>query len=422
MSDYLKGLVQAPRLQKNMERMEEHVVGAKDQNLQYMLTESHWDHKVVMKQVAGDVNGVLGSDESALIIDESGFAKKGNHSVGVARQWNGRLGKVDNCQVGVFAALGRGNRAAIVDYRLYLPEKWTEDPARCKKAGIPEDEQKFKSKSKLALEMVKQARESGIQFGWVGSDGGYGKEPAYLRGIEDMGEIFVSDIHSDQHIYLNDPKPYLPAVTPGPGRKPSRLKTREPSVRVDNWQAKQPKEDWQTVTLRDSSKGELKVEILHQRVWLWDGQENQARHWHLIIRREIDSPSTLKYSLSNAQPESSVQQLAVMQAQRFWIEQAFRDGKSESGMADYQARKWSSWHHHMALVSMALLFMLEERERNKESLPLLSCSDIENLLKSFLPRRDIEKSEVVRQMEKRHQRRQRAIDAAYRKQMNISTT
>ena len=117
---------------KNMERMEEHVVGADDQALQYMLTDAQWDSQAVMDQVAQEVNQLLGGDGSCLLLDESGFEKKGEHSVGVARQWNGRLGKVDNCQVGVFAALGCGARASLIDYRLYLPESWSKDALRCK--------------------------------------------------------------------------------------------------------------------------------------------------------------------------------------------------------------------------------------------------------------------------------------------------
>jgi FOG: Transposase len=132
-SNYLKGLMQATR--KNMERMEEHVVGADDQALQYMLTEAQWDSQAVMDQVAQEVNQLLGGDKSCLLLDESGVEKKGENSVGVARQWNGRLGKVDNCQVGVFAALGRGARATLIDYRLYLPKSWSEDEARCQKNG-----------------------------------------------------------------------------------------------------------------------------------------------------------------------------------------------------------------------------------------------------------------------------------------------
>ena len=143
--------------------MEEHVVGADDQALQYMLTESHWDSKAVMNQVAQEANLLLGGDESCLLLDESGFEKKGEHSVGVARQWNGRLGKVDNCQVGVFAALGRGSRATLIDFRLYLPERWSKEEQRCEKSGIPESCRHFKIKSELSLEMVMQIGRSSFR-------------------------------------------------------------------------------------------------------------------------------------------------------------------------------------------------------------------------------------------------------------------
>jgi SRSO17 transposase len=404
-----------------MERMEEHVVGADDQALQYMLTEAKWDDKALMCHVAQDANRLLGGSESGLLVDESGFEKKGQNSVGVARQWNGRLGKVDNCQVGVFAVLGRGTLATLIDYRLYLPEHWCEDKQRCDKAGIPQPQQQFKTKSELALEMVKYQRQQGIQFGWVGADGGYGKDPAFLRGLEDRGETFVVDVHKDQLIYLDDPQPIIPEKKGVQGKTPSRYQAQTPSIRVDNWKQSQPEENWQRIKLRDSTKGELVVEILHQRVWLWDKKEATARQWHLIVRREINDHETCKYTLSNAPAETSTQRLAEMQGHRFWIEQAFKNGKSETGMADYQARKWSSWHHHMALVSVAMLFMAEERELHQEDIPLLSCHDIETLLCIYLPRRDLDPNEILRQMEKRHRRRQASIDFSFKNQIVFST-
>lgn len=403
---------------KNMERMEETVVDADDQRLQHMLTESPWDHRAVLDQVAMEADQWLGgSADSCLLIDESSFAKKGKHSVGVQRQWNGRQGKVDNCQVGVFAALGKGHLSTLIDERLFLPEDWASNPARCRKAGIPEAERKHQSKSELALEMVRHQKALGLRYAWVGADGGYGKEPAFLRGLEAMGEVFVVDVHKDQQIYLEDPQPIVPETTNTRGRRRTRRQARSERIRVDQWLQAQPEAAWQRVTLRDSSKGKLQVEILHQRVWLWDGKEAQARQWHLIVRREIDSPTTIKYTLSNAPVQTPSLRLAQMQAQRFWVERALQDGKSESGLADYQARRWRSWHHHMALVMMAMLFMLEERILQKDNHPLLSCSDIESLLRTFLPRRDIEHDEVLRQMEKRHRNRQATIESKYRKQM-----
>jgi hypothetical protein len=185
---------------------------------------------------------------------------------------------------------------------------------------------------------------------------------------------------------------------------------------VDAWAAAQPPELWQKAAVRPGTKGEVRVEALHGRVWLWDGREEKARFWHVLVIREVSSPETIKYVLSNAPAETSLERLVQMQRQRFWIERSFEDGKSESGLADYQVRGWRAWHHHLALVMMAMLFMLEEKLLHKQSHPLLSCSDIEVLLAHFLPRRDVTVEEVVRQMEARHKARQKAIESAYRRQ------
>ena len=268
--------------------------------------------------------------------------------------------------------------------------------------------------------MVSHQRRLGVRFSWVGVDGGYGKEPGFLRHLEAMGEVFVADVHCDQRLHLEDPKPEVPQRQRPRGRKPSRLKIRTPSVRVDRWAAGQPEEAWKRLTLRDGTGGELQVEALHRRVWLWNGEEAEAKCWHLIVRREVDSPRTIKYTLSNASANTPLERLARMQARRYWVERALQDGKSECGMADYQVRRWSAWHHHMALVFMSMLFMLEERLRAAESRPLLSCSDIEELLRHFLPKRALSKQEVIAQMHKRHRKRQTAIEAAYRKQRLVA--
>jgi SRSO17 transposase len=414
---YLRGLMQADPNKKNMERMEERVVDADEQQLQQMLTDSPWEHQAVIDQVALEADQWLGGHpNSCLLIDESGFKKAGKHSVGVARQWCGRLGKVDNCQVGVFAALGRDRRVTLVDERLYLPEKWCDDPKRCEQAGIPEAQRVFKTKVALALEMVAHQRRIGVRFSWVGADGFYGNDPAFLRGLDTMGEVFVADVHCNQLIFLEDPKPTVKKKKGKRGRNPTKLEANAPSLRVDQWQAEQPAEAWQRVKVRDSTRGVLEVEVLHRRVWLWDNEERAAHCWHLIVRRELNAPEEIKYTLSNAPAKTSVKRLAEMQAQRYWVERAFQDGKSECGMADYQVRKWSAWHHHMALVFMAMLFMLEERVRAAGVHPLLSCSDIEELLKHFLPRRAVTQEEVLAQMEKRHKKRLASIRARYAKQ------
>lgn len=411
---YLQGLMQASR--KNMERMEEIVPDCDYQSLQHFISDSEWETRAVLDQVAREADRHLGgSENSCILIDETSFQKKGESSVGVDRQWSGRLGKVENCQVAVFASLTQGAYSTLIDTRLYLPLKWSEDPKRCLAAGVPKSEVGFKSKSELAFEMVLQARQNGVRFRWVGVDGGYGKEPAFLRHLEDHGEVFVADVHKDQQIYPEDPAPCVPEKGLR-GKKPTNLQAQSASQRVDAWAAAQPPESWQKVAVRPGTKGEVRVEALSGRVWLWDGREEKARFWHVVVIREVNSPATIKYVLSNAPAQTSLERLVQMQRQRFWIERSFEDAKSESGLADYQVRGWLAWHHHMALVMMAMLFMLEEKLLHKQSYPLLSCSDIEGLLAHFLPKRDVTAEEVVRQMQARHQARQNAIDSAKRRQ------
>jgi SRSO17 transposase len=410
---YLQGLMQARR--KNMERMEEVVPDCDYQSLQHFVSDSEWDARAVLDQVAVEADRHLGgATDSCLLLDESSFQKKGEKSVGVARQWSGRLGKVDNCQVAVFAALARGSSSTLIDTRLYLPKEWTQDLARCKTAGIPKSEVVFKSKAEWAFEMVMQARQNGVRFSWVGVDGGYGKDPAFLRRLADHGEVFVAEVHKDQRIYLEDPAPCVPARPRG--KKPPQLEAQSAGQRVDDWVQAQSPELWQKVVVRPGTQGELRVEALQGGVWLWDGNEGTARFWHVVATREIDSPETIKYALSNASAETPLEQLVRMQRQRFWIERSFEDGKSECGLADYQVRGWRAWHHHMALVMMAMLFMLEEKLLHGQSHPLLSCADIEVLLAHFLPRRDVTVEEVVRQMEARHEARRKAIESAHRRQ------
>src|SRR5271166_220259 len=174
------------------------------QQFQHFISNSPWRHEPVVAQIGRDADRLLGGKPtSCLIIDESSFAKQGDRSVGVARQWSGRLGKVDNCQVAVFGVLTDGQRHAPVDMRLYLPKRWIEDPTRCDEAEVPADARKLTSKSEHALDIVRQARARGMRFAWVGVDAGYGKEPAFLRALDDMNEVFVADAHRTQRIWTS---------------------------------------------------------------------------------------------------------------------------------------------------------------------------------------------------------------------------
>jgi SRSO17 transposase len=224
--------------------------------------------------------------------------------------------------VGVFAALACRSHVTLIDTRLYLPEVWINDPDRCRNTGIPEEFIVYQKKSEQAHDMIKHARINGIRFNWVSVDGGYGKEPDFLRSLNSIGVIFMSDIHKDQCTYLENPEPTIPESKSNRGRKPTKLKAQTDPIRVDEWAARQPEDTWQMISVRETTQGTLYAHMLQERVWVWDGEEEEAHCWHLIIRREIDSPKEIKYSLSNASKETSVERLAFMQGQRFWVERA----------------------------------------------------------------------------------------------------
>lgn len=404
---YLAGLMQAGE-RKNMLHMAEVVPDTDARNLQQFLTHSKWSARAVMEEVAQAANAQLGHGrEACLLLDESGFAKQGNKSVGVARQWLGRLGKVDNGQVGVFGVLCRGPRAALVDARLYLPKEWTEDPARCQEAGVPEPAGSFRTKDELAVEIIVQARKQGLKFGWVGADAGYGKSAAVFYRLASMGETFFIDVPSDFGVYLEEPQPGRREA----GRRGCPAEhgpTRPAKNQVRQLQGLAEAKRWKVVTVRQTSRGRLKLRAWQSEVYVWQPGEASALRLRLLVTENLDGTER-KYTLSNAATTAPLKRLVYQQRQRYWVERVFEDGKGQCGMADYQVQKWSGWHHHMALVMLAMLFMLTERIQQRENYPLLSCADIEGLLARFLPRRDLNEREVIEQIGRRHRLRQRAM-------------
>jgi SRSO17 transposase len=330
-------------------------------------------------------------------------------SVGASRQYLGRLGKVDNGQVAVFGVLAKGRFATAIDSRLYLPKEWTEDAERCNKAGIPESERVFKTKSQLALEIVEQARRNGVRFGWVGADAGYGSGPDFLFALADAGHTFLIDIHKSFVIYELDRQLRIQEPS-SKGHKARPLVTAHESLSVEEFVQSCSAKDWRLYNVRQTTRGSLKLRVLRKRVYVWDKQSGQGRRYELLVTENLDGQDRT-YSLTNQKPSTSTQRLSWMQRQRYWVERCFEDGKSQCGMADYQVRLWKAWHHHMALVMMAMLFMLSERLHMKEQCPLLSCADIERLLAAFLPRRDASPEQVLSHMSRRHEMRRRATES-----------
>ena len=342
--------------------------------------------------------------------------------MGVTRQYNGRAGKTDNCQVAVFAALGGGGRACPAGARLYLPEEeWCRDPARCEKAGIPVEARVFKTKATLALELVAHLRETGACFRATVLDAGYGKDPALLRALDDAGEVFVADLHRTQQIRTGDPWPVVPAGRKK-GRTPTVPRAAHPPLTVQAWADALPDMAWQTAALRPGTKGEIRVQYVHQRVYLWNGEEATARLWHLAARRTLDphgQPDGISWTLSNAGAGTKGTGIVAMACSRYFIGRSFQDAKSNLGLADYQTRGWVGWHHHVALVMLAMLFQLRGRMVHADAYPLLSSAGIVDLFRHFLPAGAMTREDVYRQMQVRHRKRQASIDSAYRCQATL---
>lgn len=388
---YIAGLLSSAR-RKNMEGISEVIPETKQTDLQHFLSDSPWQVQPLWNFLGQETARCLGGGLSnTLLIDESAFSKKGKSSVGVARQHNGRLGKVDNCQVGVFATLSFGVRSTLIGAHLYLPEEWVKDRQRCDTAGIPREHQILKTKPELAWQLIEETERSGIEFGQVGIDAAYGRDQNLLLKIAGMGKTFMADVDCDQLVWLEEPL--------GPDR-PKRIQE-SGAKRVDTlW--KQAQGEVRLVQLRSGENGPVIVKIWRRRVWIWPGESEIPIELWLIVSERSDG--TVKYSLSNADKEIGFEELARAQGQRFFVERSFQDGKSHLGMGHYEARGWRSWHHHMVLVGLAMHFTLLEREVMKTEAPMLSVRDIVELIGGWFSSK-MTHEDLLQRISDRHRRR-----------------
>lgn len=400
----------------NIERMQEAVEGANYENMQYLISEAKWDFQAVVERLADVANELIGDAQDAcLLFDESYFEKKGVESAGVARQWNGRLGKTENSQVGVFAALANGNLVCPIGSRLYLPKEWTDDQERMRKAKVPEEYRTFRTKHELALELVDRMTRNGLQFGWVAADGFYGHCAQFMWGPRRRGLTFALNVHSNDHVFMSDPQPYLPKKKGDRGRNP-KWRTKEESFRADTWTDDTPPGTWRRIKARNSTVGELWLEALSCPVWQFNKETGEVCRLTLVITRDANTMKDVKYTLSNASPDTPLERLVYMVAQRFWVERGFQEAKENVGMAQYQVRGWLGWHRHMTLVMMALSFMLKLKVKHTADVKLLSCADVKQVLARCLPNRRITPGEVARQLRLRHEKRRKSAERHYRAQ------
>lgn len=325
--------------------------------LQKFVGEVPWDHTPLLATLARQVGEDLGEPDAVIVFDPSAFAKKGTKSVGVARQWCGRLGKVENCQVGVFMAYVARNGHALISARLYLPKEWAKDRSRRKAAGVPK-ETRFRTRQQLALEMLDECGKR-LPHGWVAGDDEMGRPSGFRKNLRANHERYLLAVPSNTLVRDLDVPP--PAYS-GRGRHPM-----SPFSRLDRWLAALPKDAWTRVDVRDGEKGPLVVEVVRRRVQARTETGGTGPQELLLVTREGQADGTFKhdYYLSNADPEVPLKELARVSKAAHRIEECFERAKGEAGLADYQVRTWAAWHHHQTLSLLAAWFLNQETRRGK---------------------------------------------------------
>ena len=418
-SHYLSGLIQSERKNRNIERMVEKVATSNYENQQHFITNSPWDREGLLKAMGKNVSDRLKPyGLIACTVDEKAHLKKGDKSAGVARQYAGCSGKVDNCQVGVYLSLTAHKYSSLTNARLYLPKEWTSNKQRCLEAGIPKEKIVFKTKQELGLEMIKEHVENGVHFDFINGDGLYGNGYGFSKGIEGLNKKYVLDVHSNQRIFLQEPVIAIPQRRADQrGRIATKLKANTPDMSVLEYNTTLRKSDFKLVQIRKSTKGWITAHIHVKEIWVWDESngDKQAFRQTLIIKRPLHKKDQLKFSLSNIpKQEQSIEQFAFMQAQRFWVEKCFRDDSHDLGMSDYQVRTYNGWNNHMALTFLAMEYILKQKLKFKMDFQLLSCNDVRELLVELI--QDNKKSFDAKfdSMVHRHTQRENDINRYYK--------
>jgi len=358
---YVRGLLVQQTDRRNAENVSEAIEGVAPRALQRFLSDSPWRSERVIDRLQRYIAQRLSCPDGIFVIDGSEFPKQGKKSVGVTRQYCGRLGKVANCQAGVFLTYVSERGHALVDARLYLPAVWTEDAERCRAAGVPESVS-YESKADLALASLRQARKARYLKGrWVTADEDYGKVPTFRDALDAEGWWYVLEVPYVTPVFSRRVKAEVPAWC-GRGPKPSRprLVEGEPGAQsVQQVAQVVAAAAWRVLTVAEGAQGPRSYEFALQRVWECRDDLPGRECW-LLLRRNLDG-SELKCYLSNAPVESLLSRLAHVGSMRWCIETDLQTSKGECGLDEYEVRSWQGWHHHIVLAMLAAAFLLTLR-------------------------------------------------------------
>ena len=389
--------------------------GQPEENIQHFMSNSPWSTEAIYGQVQAEIVATPElRREGMLLLDESADAKSGTKTAGAARQYNGRLGKVDLCQVGVFLSFVKGHTWTWVDGELFLPQHWFEPKmkAECQRLGIP-PERTFKTKVQLGWEMIQQAQANGLPFEAVGCDDLYGRADWFRSNLDCTNIIYMADVPRTTEVYLQCPEFGVPE-TPPDHRGPPYTKARilSPETPLPVYQVIQhPDTQWQRIRVRPCERGMLVAEFTARHVWTMR-DEKPTQEW-LVAQRESDGDC--RYALSNAPPETHLEELAWMLTQRYFVERSIQDAKSEMGWDELEAQKFRAWEHQLALTILASWFVAQTKldweqqfprdpelhhEMAVDQLPSLSVANVRELLRAVMPLPQLSPQQAAEQVVK----------------------
>ncbi|HEY7552964.1 MAG TPA: IS701 family transposase [Hyphomicrobiaceae bacterium] len=344
---------------------------AQHQSLLHFVGQASWSDERVLAKVCEMVLPAMTRQGpiEAWIIDDTGFPKKGKHSVGVARQYCGQLGKQDNCQAAVSLSIASRQASLPVRYRLYLPQEWADDAARRRKAHVPE-EIVFKTKPEIALEQIRWACATGLPRGVVLLDAGYGNHTTLRTQISALGLSYAAGILSSTSTWAPGTEPLPPKRWSGRGRPPTqpRRSAKHKPVSVKQLALSLPKRAWRTVGWRDGSGGRLSSRFARVRVRAAHRNHLHAEEW-LLIEWPRGEKEPTKYWLSTLPPDITFERLVDLTKLRWRIERDYQELKQELGLGHFEGRSWRGFHHHATLCIAAYGFLISERETIPPSAP-----------------------------------------------------